>query len=386
MEKEIELKYLLKFFWRRRVLMVSIAIVFFILINGLLLLSNGFLYLSTGKVKLSNKATNNKLSSYKDYLLSDFIIESAIVKSNINVKKEDIKNNLLINSNIGSNIYTITLKYKNKDDGQILCKEIINEFVKKIHSYDETKATIYDEVVTSNLPANLIKNEMTYVVISCVLSFGCILVILYFDDTIKSESELDNYNKIGKILNYSDNNYKNNLSIIKTKIKLKNSNNVIFFSTARDINCRDDILSLVNEFSKDSKVLFIDTNRGASKTKKLGFFDLLCNRNEKFSKFITRHGKYDIMESGTIKGNIETLLLDKNIQRIIDNLKKKYDYIILYNSNIIDYSDSLILSKLCDCNYIIVKLNKTVKNNFEQAIESYNQINISIDGIIIIDK
>ena len=386
MEKEIELKNLINFFWRRRVLMLILAIIFFCLMNVLLLLSNGFLYSSMGKVKLSNKATNNKLSSYNDYLLSDFIIEPAIINSDISAKKDDIKNNLLINSNIGSNVYTITLKYKNKEEGQILCKAIINEFVNNIYSYNETKAIIYDDVITGNLPNNFIKNEMSYIVISCILSFGCILVILYFDDTIKSESELGNYNKLGKILNCADNNYNNNLSIIKTKIRLSNSGNVIFISTTRDTNCRDDILALVNEFSKDSKVLFIDTNVRENKSKKLGFYDLLCNYKEKLSKFITRHGKYDIMESGTNKDNIERLLFGENVQKAINELNKKYDYIILYNSNIIDYSDSLILSKLCDCNYIIVKLNKTDIKDYEKAIEGYNQINKKIDGIIIIDK
>ena len=67
-------------------------------------------------------------------------------------------------------------------------------------------------------------------------------------------------------------------------------------------------------------------------------------------------------------------------------MKSKYDYIIIYNYNIVDYSDALILSKISDSNYIVVQLYGTKKDDLDNAIEAFKQINSKLDGIIAISE
>lgn len=356
------------------------------LANIIFLISTQFVYSNVGKIRISNEANVNRITSYNDLLKSDSIVESAISNSNLSVDRSVVKNNLSLSASNGSRIYTITLKYKNKEDGKKLCESIISVFVNRLPSYDGSSASIYDGVITSNYSINLniIKNELTYIVAGCVLAFAYVFVIFYFDKKIKSDVEIDNHNILGKIINSTNSDYNNKLNLIKTKIKLSNLGNVLFMNTPKDINCKSDVLALVKEFSKDSKILFIDTNI-RNKSKKVGYSDLLKDYKDDISKYVDNK-EFDMMESGTNNNDVEVLLSSKNNEKLINNLKKKYDYIILYNSNVVDYSDSLILSKICDCNYIIVGINQTDRKDLEKSINVFNQVNTEVNGIIIIDK
>lgn len=377
MEKEIELIYLLKYFCKRKTPTILITMGFFILAN-IIFYMNGFLYSNTGKVKISNNATDNRLASYKDYLLSDYVIEPAIIKSNINVDANDIKSNLSINANIGSSIYTITLNYSDKENGKQLCEAIISEYINHLHIYDESDAVLYDKVVTSNLPVNFVKNELMFIVVGSVLSLGYTLGFLYFDNSIKSENELDRYNVLGSI--------NNNVNLVKTKIKLCNLGKVILLNAIGDINCKNDIYKLVKELSKESKVILVDTNIRNNKTKALGYSDLLNNGVENVLKYINHKNGFDLLEKGSNKKETDRLLLSKNNKKLISNLKHKYDYVFLYNTSTTDYSDSLVLSRLCNRNYLIVEINKTDSRDLKKMIDSYQQINSNVDGIIIINE
>ena len=387
MEEIIDIKSLFKYFWDRRKIMLYIIGGVFLFANIMFFILTRPLYSNVAKVRISAEATDNRVTSYNDFLKSDSIVNAAIANSNINANVSKVKKNLSINANNGSKIYTITLNYRNKIQGKTLCSSILSEFIDKIKSYDGNSATIYDGVSTSNWPINfnLVKKEFIYVVIGCMLAFGYVFVLYYFDKKIKSESELDKYNILGTILNSKKDNYKNNISLIKTKIKLSNLGQVIFMNTAKNINCKNDVLSLVKEFSKDSKVIFIDTNI-RNKSKNLGYSDLLSDYKEDISKFINIDGEFDTMESGTNNNEVEVLLSSKNNEKLINSLKKKYDYIILYNYDVVDYSDALILSKLCDSNYMLVEINQTNKDDFEKSLDAYKQVNSEVNGVIIIDK
>lgn len=386
MEEELNLTSLLKYFWNRRKIMIYILGGFFLLANLLFLIFIKPLYSNTVKLRISSESTANRINSYNDFLKSDPIIDGAITNGNLQVDKSNVKSNLSLTSNIGSRIYTITLNYRSKEDGKLILGYVTSEFISQIKSYDGSSASIYDNVTTSSHPINynIFKMELSYIVVGCILAFGYVFILFFFDKKIKSESELERYNILGTILNSKKDNYKNNISLIKTKIKLSNLGQVIFMNTPKNISCKDDVLSLVNEFSKDSKVLFIDTNI-RTKSKDLGYSDLLSNYKDD-SKYINVEGDFDIIESGTNNSEVEVLLSSERNEKLINLLKKKYDYIFLYNSNVIDYSDSLILSKLCNANYMLVEINKTNKEDFEKSLDAYKQVNSEVNGVIIINK
>lgn len=382
MEEEIDLKIIIKYFYKRKRMILLIVVGFFLLANLLFLLFKGLIYTSTGKVRTSASANAERILGYKDLLTSDTVVKNAIKNSNVSVDVSKIKNNLSIDAYPGSTVYTITLNYKNKDDSKKICDSIMKEFVNRIESYDGNTAVIYETSVVSDKPVNfnIVKNELLYVGIGCVLAFGYVISIFYLDKRIKGENELRDYNLLGTIKPI-----KTEVSLIKTKIRLSNLGNVIFLSTPKDYNSTNEVKSLVKEFSKDLKVLFIDTNI-RNKSKNIGYSDLLKEYKNNISKYINTEENYDIMETGLCNDEVEVLLSSKSNSMLINDLREKYDYIFLYNSNIVDYCDSLILSKLCDCNYIVIEINRTNSNDLKKSTEMYKQVNVNVDGIIIIDK
>ncbi len=382
MEEGIDLKSFFKYLWTKKKTFIFIVLFVLLVANIVLYAFTEFKYTSVGKVKISTPATSEILLEYKDLLRSDSVIEAALNNLNIAADMSEIRNNLYISAIVDTNIYSITFNYKDKNYSGRLCDSLIKEFSSEVEMYDGSIVSLYEPAVTNDKPIDfsLFRYESKYFFVGCLVALGYVFVIFYLDDRIKSEREVSNYNILGKLDN------QDNINLVKTKIKLGDSGPFIFISTPRDIKCRKNVLSLVKDFSKNSKVLFIDTNIRTNDSKIVGFSDLLHNYKDDLSNYIKNNKEFDIMESGTYNKDTELLLTNKNVEKLIGNLKKKYDYVIFYNSNIIDYSDSLILSKLCNGNYMIVGIDKTNKTDFDESIKAYNQINTKVNGIIIIDK
>ena len=382
MEEVIDLRKLFIFFWNKRKIIIYSILGIFFLANIVFFVFKGFMYNSVGTLETSTDSTVEKIASYTDFLHSDYIIENAIINSNVTANKLYVKRNLFLYNNLGSRVYTVSLRYNDREVGHNLCEAILKEIAKKIELFEGDKVytgTVVTDINPSNF--NIIKSELSYIALGCIITFGCMFTLYFFNVKVKSKSELNKMNIIGTIDNYN-----NELNLIKTKIKLNNSKKVLLFSTAREIDCNNEMLDLTKEFAKDSKVLFIDTNI-RNKSKYLGYSDLLNNGKVNVLKYIRHKKDYDVLECGTCnKKDASTLLSSVRNDKIIDDLKKKYDYIILFNSNVIDYGDSLILSRICDCNYMVVGIGKTNKKDLEEAIEMYKQVNNSVKGIIVVDK
>ena len=383
MEEVIDLKSVIRYFWKRKKIILYIVLSVFLFANIVNLISTISKYSIVSKINISSEANSSKISAYNDLLSSNIIIDKAIDNFGNDVNKSSIKKNLSISAENGSNIYVITLKYGNKEDGKRLCDLLVQEFINNVFAYDGSSASVYKNAVISNEinAIEIVKNEVFYVFVSFFIACIYVMIIYIFDGKIKSAGALNNCNVLG-IINSKKN---SEINLIKTKIKLNNLGNVILMSTPRDICFKNDVLDIAKVFSKDSKILFIDTNV-RNKSKNIGYSDLLNNYNNNISKYISHKDTYDIMESGTCNSEVDILLSNKNNKRIITELRGKYDYLLLYNSNIVDYGDSLILSKLCDCNYILVGINQTDRKDFDKSINVYNQVNSDVNGIIIINK
>ena len=380
MEEVIDLKKLIIYFWKKRKIIVFSILGIFFFFNIVFFAFKGFMYTSIGTIETPTDSTVEKIASYTDFLKSDYIIDNAIINSNIAANGFYVKRNLSLYNNLGSRIYTISLQYNNKEIGHKLCGAIVSELAKKIESFEGDKVFIHN-VVTDVAPTNfnIIKNELTYVILGSIMTFGFMFTLFFFNTKIKSKNELNKKDIIGIIGNDT------NLSLIKTKIKLNISEGVLLFSTTHDVDCKNEILDLVKEFAKDSKVLFVNANI-RNKSKYLGYSDLLNNEKVSIFKYIKHKSGYDILECGTNNRNVETKLSSKNNIKILNDLRKKYDYIILFNSNVLDYGDSMILSKISDYNYFVVGINKTNKRDFDSALEMYKQVNSVVNGVIVIDK
>lgn len=231
--------------------------------------------------------------------------------------------------------------------------------------------------VTDVFSANTLKTELLLVLISVVATLIILLIIIYcFDKSIKSAEQLKQYNLLEIVKDEND------IKKIKTKIRLKEQGKVIFITSPKCGENEELIMSLAKEFNKDSKILVIDSDFRNEKSEKEGYSNILKKYSNKYKQYIEKYEDIDFLNIGTELEEPEVLLYSENNKKLLDELKSQYDYIIIYNYNVIDYSDALILSKISDSNYIVVKLYQTNREDIEQSISSFEQINAKIDGII----
>lgn len=97
-----------------------------------------------------------------------------------------------------------------------------------------------------------------------------------------------------------------------------------------------------------------------------GLSNFLVGEETDFGKLITSIPEYniDILNSGPIPPNPTELIGNGNLTKLMDDLKDKYDYIIVDTAPVTPVADTLLIQELADVIVYIVRMNFTDKNMF----------------------
>ncbi len=139
-----------------------------------------------------------------------------------------------------------------------------------------------------------------------------------------------------------------------------------------------------------SKVLLIDcdlrkpkVHKYANVKNKVGLSNILCGF-AKVEEAIT-HTEYgfDCILSGHIPPNPSELLASKEMDSLVCELKKSYDFIFLDCPPINIVTDALSVATHCDGTIFIVKPNSTTKSDLTSAIGKYKFTELNVIGFIV---
>ena len=118
-----------------------------------------------------------------------------------------------------------------------------------------------------------------------------------------------------------------------------------------------------------------------------GYSNLMLNYKEgiDFDKYIvsSKEKNIDVLPTGPTPPNPVELLGSENNKKLLEQLKKKYDLIIMDCAPVIGLSDAVILATLSDINILTVSAKKTKMENLERVKKLFDQSNIKIDGVIL---
>jgi capsular exopolysaccharide synthesis family protein len=118
-----------------------------------------------------------------------------------------------------------------------------------------------------------------------------------------------------------------------------------------------------------------------------GYSNLMLNYKDgiDLDKYIvsSKEKNIDVLPTGPTPPNPVELLGSDNNKKLLEQLKKKYDLVILDCAPIIGLSDALILAKLGDINLLTVSAKKTKMENLERVKKLFDQANIKISGVIL---
>lgn len=116
-----------------------------------------------------------------------------------------------------------------------------------------------------------------------------------------------------------------------------------------------------------------------------GLSDLLHCKNKMSLESISfkYNNNLTIITSGKIPPNPSEMLASRAMSNFLEEMKKKFDYIILDTPPIHAVTDSQILARKVDGVLLVVKSNKTKKELVNNSIKSIEKINANLIGVVL---
>lgn len=119
-----------------------------------------------------------------------------------------------------------------------------------------------------------------------------------------------------------------------------------------------------------------------------GYSNLILNYKEEsanLKQYIiqTNNKNISLLPTGPTPPNPVELLASDNNRQLIQDIKDKYDIIILDCPPVIGLSDTLIMTKYSDANIVVVSNKKTKIDNLSRTKKVFEQANASITGVVI---
>lgn len=184
-----------------------------------------------------------------------------------------------------------------------------------------------------------------------------------------------------------------NLMFLPSKEGCKNR--IIAFTSAnagegKSTNCINLAIALAQN---GKRVLLIDCDMRKPKINKL----MQCHEASGLSEYlagikstVTIHKNPDInglhiITSGATPPNPTELLCESTMKQLLTKLSESYDYIMLDTPPINLVADALVLKEQVDGYVLVVRANRTNRNDIDQAMVKFQQIKAHVFGFLLND-
>ena len=147
---------------------------------------------------------------------------------------------------------------------------------------------------------------------------------------------------------------------------------------------------------EDKKVLVVDCDLRKGRQHEIfevmnvtsgGYSNLILNYKDdlKLDKYIvsTSNKNIDLLPTGPTPPNPVELLASESNQKLMKELRKHYDVILLDCPPVLGLSDTMIMTKYSDANLIVVSSRKTKIESLDKAKKVFEQAKANITGVII---
>lgn len=140
----------------------------------------------------------------------------------------------------------------------------------------------------------------------------------------------------------------------------------------------------------NKKVLLIDLDlRLPTIHKKLGLknnvgiADILINKNKLEDSIVNYKECFDVLLSGTKTPFTSELVQSESLRSFLDDVKNRYDIVIVDCPPVNLVSDGIIVSKYCDGTIFCVATNHDERKELEHAKELIDNVGINVIGVVM---
>ncbi len=203
--EEINLSEVYSYF-KSKILWIILAIVVIVILGNIYtIITRTPMYQSNTTIVLvgeSKKEYNqsdsllnqNLIGTYSQIIKSRKVLSQVIENLDLKITTEELSNSITTSSVEETEIIQITVENAKAKDAQKITDEVAKVFAKEIKDiYNLENVTIIDKAELSKSPYNVnyVKDNIIYLVIGIVLSFGVVFVMYYFDTSIKSSEVVE---------------------------------------------------------------------------------------------------------------------------------------------------------------------------------------------------
>lgn len=345
--------------------------------------------------------TDTLIHTYREIIKSRTSLTKIIDELELNINPDTLVNLISFSRVSDSDLLCLTVAYEDENKAIQIANAVVDEFIKNMEkAYSLDQVSVIDEayllsdldialspsVSQISTPTNIAKTSidktLKYTIIAavagCILSASIILIIEMFDNTIKSEKDLEKLTNSSAItiINKNKVDNQNQFSVLKTKLE---NIKTIFITTPETNNDLPYISNnLADMFSKtQNKVLLIDFSSDKSILAKKytckSLLEFIKNKNNDISKLVSKStvSNFDILY---IDSNTDTCLNESEQKKLITSLVKIYDTVIVSSDNLLENAHTISISKVVKNTVMVTNERKTKIDDFIKAKESIDNI------------
>ena len=203
--EEINLKEVYSYF-KSKILWILIAIIAIIIIgNVYTIITRVPMYRSNTTIVLvgeskegysqsDSQLNQNLIGTYSEIIKSRKVLSQVIENLKLKMSVEELSNNITTTSVEDTEIIQITVANANAKDAKKITDEVAKVFSEEIQDiYNLENVAIIDKAELSKNPYNInyVKDNVIYLIVGFVLSFGIVFIMYYFDTSIKSSEVVE---------------------------------------------------------------------------------------------------------------------------------------------------------------------------------------------------
>lgn len=198
--EEINLKEVYSYFKSRLLWMILAIVVIVIIGNVYTILTRVPMYQSNTTIVLvgeskkeysqtDSQLNQNLIGTYSEIITSRKVLQQVIDNLKLKMTVDELSKNITTSSVEDTEIIRITVNNEKKKMAAEIADEVASVFSEEIQDiYNLENVAIIDKAEVAKEPYNInyVKDNVIYLMIGVVLSFGVVFVMYYFDTTIKS--------------------------------------------------------------------------------------------------------------------------------------------------------------------------------------------------------
>ena len=372
-----------------------------------------------------DKITQSEVLMYQDLIKTyseigkaRIVAENAIENLKLDTNVKDFMLNLSITPKIGTQIIEISYKSDTPEAAANGANALSQAFIQESQNLlPSGNAKIMDKALIPELAISPKKkfNMAIGFIIGIMLSLGLVLLINYLNNTIKNEDDVQRYLDLPMIGLIPKQNKMVNLIVDKEPKSLVTEafksvrTNLLFSMENRGVKtlvvCSSEpkegktsistnIASVIAKTGKS--ILLIDcdlrkpcVHRHLNITNnELGLVDVVLQGKKLEEVLIKIEKNFDVLTAGKANYSPSELLSSQKMKGFIEDVGKKYDYVILDTPPIIAFTDALTLVTEKTGVILVISSEETTIENCKKSKQLLLNINAGIIGIVLnkVDK